>query len=220
MTPVFTGRKHDPWTRVSKTTPVFTGRVGYTGDQHGLWTRVSFFDTRVHGPCPRPMKFLTPVFTGRGQGPWTRSVDTGSVYGALLSRHPYAHVMYIFNYTFIIVYWLLCSARCCYIRWWRCCPRVPAMGLRSSQRQPSITLDMNFTDVSRNPPKVLSVYWIGIKCGYGKSDCTPCLKKRPTFTYTTCYNFYVHRSIATIFGTSVAEKVGNQNVLYFPTSPD
>ena len=47
---------------------------------------------------------------------------------------------------------------------------------------------------------------------------TPCLKKRPTFT--TCYNFYIHSSIATIFGTNVAEKVGNQNVLYFPTTPN
>jgi len=43
-------------------------------------------------------------------------------------------------------------------------------------------------------------------------------KKRPTFT--TCYNFYIHGSIATIFGTNVAEKVDNQNVLYFPTSPN
>jgi len=32
------------------------------------------------------------------------------------------------------------------------------------------------------------------------------------FTYT------LHSSIATIFGTNVAEKAGNQNVLYFPTS--
>ena len=47
---------------------------------------------------------------------------------------------------------------------------------------------------------------------------TQCLKKRPTFT--TCYNFYIHSSIATIFGTSVAQKVENQNVLYFPTSPN
>jgi len=30
----------------------------------------------------------------------------------------------------------------------------------------------------------------------------------------------MHSSIATIFGTNVAEKVGNQNVLYFPTSPN
>jgi len=45
---------------------------------------------------------------------------------------------------------------------------------------------------------------------------TLCLKKRPTFT--TCYNFYIHSSIATIFGTNVAEKISNQNVLYFPTT--
>jgi len=32
-------------------------------------------------------------------------------------------------------------------------------------------------------------------------------KKRPTFT--TCYNFYTHSSIATVFGINVAEKVGN-----------
>jgi len=53
-------------------------------------------------------------------------------------------------------------------------------------------------------------------------QCTSCIhcvsKKRPTFT--TCYNFYIHSSIATIFGTNVAQKVGNQNVLYFPTKPN
>ena len=43
-------------------------------------------------------------------------------------------------------------------------------------------------------------------------------KKRPTFT--TSYNFYIHSSIATIFGTNVAEKVRNQNLLYFPTTPN
>jgi len=47
---------------------------------------------------------------------------------------------------------------------------------------------------------------------------TLCLKKRPTFTI--CYSFYIHSSIATIFGTNVAEKVGNQNILYFPTTPN
>jgi len=36
----------------------------------------------------------------------------------------------------------------------------------------------------------------------------------------TCYNLYIHGSIATIFGKNVAEKVGNENVLYFPTSPN
>ena len=34
----------------------------------------------------------------------------------------------------------------------------------------------------------------------------------------TCYNLYIHCSIATIFGKNVAEKVGSQNVLYFLTS--
>ena len=38
-------------------------------------------------------------------------------------------------------------------------------------------------------------------------ETTLCLKKRPTFT--TCYNFYIHSSIVTIFGINVAEKVGN-----------
>jgi len=47
---------------------------------------------------------------------------------------------------------------------------------------------------------------------------TPCLKKRPAFT--TCYNVYIHSLIATIFGTNIAEKVGNQNALYLPTSPN
>ena len=36
----------------------------------------------------------------------------------------------------------------------------------------------------------------------------------------TCYSLYIHSSIATIFGISVAEKVGSQNVLYSPTSPN
>jgi len=42
-------------------------------------------------------------------------------------------------------------------------------------------------------------------------------QKRPTFHL---YNLYIHGSIATIFGTNVAEKVGNQNILYFSTSPN
>jgi len=41
------------------------------------------------------------------------------------------------------------------------------------------------------------------------------LKKRPPLT---CYNLYIHGSIATIFGKNVAEKVGNQKVLYFLNS--
>jgi len=60
-------------------------------------------------------------------------------------------------------------------------------------------------------------YWLVISLGYVWRN-TLCLKKRPTFT--TRYNFYIHSSIATIFGTNVAEKVGNQNVLYFPTTPN
>jgi len=45
-----------PWTWVSKMTPVTTGHGhchGVKNDTHvhGPWTRVSFFDTRVHGPC-------------------------------------------------------------------------------------------------------------------------------------------------------------------------
>jgi len=46
---------------------------------------------------------------------------------------------------------------------------------------------------------------------------TLCLKNVPPLT---CYNLYIRRSIATIFGKNVAEKVGNQNVLYFLTSPN
>ena len=47
---------------------------------------------------------------------------------------------------------------------------------------------------------------------------TLCLKKRPTFT--TCCYFYIHSSIATIFGTNVIEKAGNQMYFIFPTSPN
>jgi len=42
-------------------------------------------------------------------------------------------------------------------------------------------------------------------------------QKRPTLT---CYNLHIHGSIATSFGINVAKKVGNQRVLYFPTSPN
>jgi len=38
-------------------------------------------------------------------------------------------------------------------------------------------------------------------------------QKSPTFT--SCYNFYIHSSIATIFGTNVAEKAGNQKCTLF-----
>jgi len=36
----------------------------------------------------------------------------------------------------------------------------------------------------------------------------------------TCYRLDIHGSITIIFGTSGTEKVDNQNVLYFPTSPN
>jgi len=37
----------------------------------------------------------------------------------------------------------------------------------------------------------------------------------------TCYNLLnIHGSITIMFGTSVTEKVGNQNVLHFLTSPN
>jgi len=38
--------------------------------------------------------------------------------------------------------------------------------------------------------------------------------------HLTCYNLDIHGLITIIFGTRVTEKVGNQNVLYFPTSPN
>jgi len=46
---------------------------------------------------------------------------------------------------------------------------------------------------------------------------TPCLKKVPLLTF---YNIDIDGSIMIIFGISVTKKVGNQNVLYFPTSPN
>jgi len=36
----------------------------------------------------------------------------------------------------------------------------------------------------------------------------------------TCYNLHIHSSIMIIFGIRVTEKAGNQNILYFPTSPN
>jgi len=51
-----------------------------------------------------------------------------------------------------------------------------------------------------------------------KNVYTLCLKKN--VPHLTCYNLYIHGSIATIFGKNVAKKVGNQNILYFPTSPN
>ena len=43
---------------------------------------------------------------------------------------------------------------------------------------------------------------------------TPCLKKRPTFT--TCYNFYMHSSIATIFGTMMPRMYAIKMYFIFP----
>ena len=45
-------------------------------------------------------------------------------------------------------------------------------------------------------------------------------KNVPVVPPSTCYNPDMHGSITIIFGKSVTEKVGNQNVLYFPTSPN
>jgi len=42
-------------------------------------------------------------------------------------------------------------------------------------------------------------------------------KKRPTLE--TCYNLDMHDPIKIIFGWSVTEKVWNQTMLCFPTSP-
>ena len=53
----------------------------------------------------------------------------------------------------------------------------------------------------RLPFDVLDIF------GYPTMNIHRVSKKRPTFT--TCYNFYIHSSIATIFGVNVAEKVGN-----------
>jgi len=45
-------------------------------------------------------------------------------------------------------------------------------------------------------------------------DCyTLCLKNVPPLT---CYNLYIHSSVAAIFDKNIADKVGIQNVLYFP----
>ena len=47
---------------------------------------------------------------------------------------------------------------------------------------------------------------------------TPCLKKNAP--PLTCYNLDIRSSITIFFGTRVTQKVRNQNVLYFPTSPN
>jgi len=70
--------------------------------------------------------------------------------------------------------------------------------------------------------------WRGNKFCYASPYTTLTILRNKTANYTVsknvpplaCYNLYVHGSIATIFGTNVAEKVGKQNVLYFSTSPN
>jgi len=59
-------------------------------------------------------------------------------------------------------------------------------------------------------------YPMAVKFDLSNLTYTVSQKNVPPFT---CYNLYIHGSIATIFSTNVAEKVGNQNLLYFPTSP-
>ena len=39
------------------------------------------------------------------------------------------------------------------------------------------------------------------------------------FTNLSCYKFDIAESMLTIFSTNVTEKVGNQKLLHFPTSP-
>jgi len=62
-----------------------------------------------------------------------------------------------------------------------------------------------------------STLWSDMQWQLCIHNTTPCLKKVPLLT---CYNLDipVHSSITIVFGTSATEKVGNQNVLYFPTS--
>jgi len=47
-----------------------------------------------------------------------------------------------------------------------------------------------------------------------------CVSKNVPPLILTCYNLYIHGLTATIFGKNLAEKVDDQNVLYFPTSPN
>jgi len=104
------------------------------------------------------------------------------------------------------------------------------MEIVSGQYSKSVTefLTKYYTDLLWNFPKLdicakNSVKFDTSPVKLVPSNCSPVIqnvhcvsKKRPTFR--TCYNFYIHSWTATIFGTNVAEKVGNQNVLYFPTT--
>jgi len=70
---------------------VHTTRVhGRVGKTRPCWkkstARQCFFDTGCeHGPSSRA-PVHTPVLTGREHGPWTRPVNTGSVYRPLVKR--------------------------------------------------------------------------------------------------------------------------------------
>jgi len=58
------------------------------------------------------------------------------------------------------------------------------------------------------PSETNKTYWTVQLLGLNQQRTTLCLKK---VLPLTCYNLYIHASIATIFGTTV---------LYFPTSPN
>jgi len=50
-----------------------------------------------------------------------------------------------------------------------------------------------------------------------------CIVSEKNVTTLTCYKFdvwYVNKSILTIFGRNVTDKVGNEKMFYFSTSPD
>ena len=46
---------------------------------------------------------------------------------------------------------------------------------------------------------------------------TLCLKNE---THSACYNFDIYKSVLKIIGSNVAERVGNQIMLYFSVSPN
>jgi len=84
-------------------------------------------------------------------------------------------------------------------------------GTSSTGRQPNC-------GVEQRAPPIFGRAVITLGIGPHSSYHLHCVSKNvPSLT---CYNLYIHGSIATIFGKNVAEKVGNQNILYFPTSPN
>jgi len=72
----------------------------------------------------------------------------------------------------------------------------------------------------RFPHRVMAEPSCVLDCQYLRflSYYRPCLNKN--VPPLTCYNVDMHGLITIIFGTSITEIVGNQNVLYFPTSPN